>query len=88
MVKSRKRARQAGPQKRSRRVNLASQPGVLIVAPAALTFASGKASLVIGIPADRMKAELEQASPPSENNYGLFRSARQSMSQVEEFMRL
>ena len=44
--------------------------------------------MVVGITAARVKAELEQASPPGERYYGLFRSARQSMSSVEEFMHL
>ena len=35
-----------------------------------------------------LKADLEQTSPPGESNFGLFRSARQSMSPVEEFMHL
>jgi len=44
--------------------------------------------LVVGVPAARLKTELEQASPPGEGNFGLFRSARLSMSPMEEFMHL
>jgi hypothetical protein len=44
--------------------------------------------LVLGIDAAQVKTELEQVSPPGEQNYGLFRSARQSLSPVEEFMHL
>ena len=39
-----------------------------------------------GMPAETLKAELEQPSPPGEYYYGLLRSARQSMSPVEEFV--
>jgi len=67
---------------------LKPQPGVFIVAPAMYSFASGEASLVIGIPADQLKAELEPPYLPGEEKYGLFRSARQSMAPVEEFMHL
>jgi hypothetical protein len=44
--------------------------------------------LVPGIDPTQLKDELERPSPPGENNYGLFRSARQSVSPVEEFMHL
>jgi hypothetical protein len=49
---------------------------------------SGEVKLVVGIAAAQLKTELEQPSPPGENNFGLFRSARQSLSPVEEFMHL
>jgi hypothetical protein len=45
-------------------------------------------SATLAISADKLKTELEQASPHGEDNYGLFRSARQSVSPVEEFMHL
>jgi hypothetical protein len=44
--------------------------------------------LVFGIDAAQVKTEIEQVAPPGEQNYGLFRSARQSLSPVEEFMHL
>lgn len=63
------------------------QPGVhLVAAPGKLVITGYPTMLVVGIPAARLKTELEQASPPGERNFGLFRSARQSMSPVEEFM--
>jgi hypothetical protein len=64
------------------------EPGVLAVAPGEFLIIGEAVKLVIGIPAARLKTELEQASPPGEQNFGLFRSARQSMSSVEEFMHL
>jgi hypothetical protein len=45
-------------------------------------------SVVLGIDPAQLKDELERPSPPGEGNYGLFRSARQSLSPVEEFMHL
>ena len=50
--------------------------------------ASTRFGLVLGVDAAQVKAELEQISPPGEQHYGLFRSARQSLSPVEEFMHL
>jgi hypothetical protein len=44
------------------------------------------ARLVLGVPAESLKTELEQPSLPGEDYYGLLRSARQSMSPVEEFV--
>jgi hypothetical protein len=41
-----------------------------------------------GLSSSRLKTELEQTAPPGERNFGLFRSARQSTSPVEEFMHL
>src|SRR5206468_3507544 len=50
----------------------------------------GEASrLVLGYPtAEPTKSQLEQAAPPGEHNYALFRSAMQATSPVEEFMLL
>jgi hypothetical protein len=42
----------------------------------------------VSIPAAQLKTELEQPYLPDENNYGLFRSALQSIGPVEEFMHL
>lgn len=64
------------------------QPGVLVAATGNYAITGYPVSLVVGIPAARLKTELEQASPPGEQDFGLFRSARQSMSPVEEFMHL
>jgi hypothetical protein len=47
-----------------------------------------RAGVVLGIDPAQLKAELEQVSPPGLSNYGLFRSARHSLSPVEEFMHL
>jgi|SRR5882724_2326342 len=44
--------------------------------------------VVLGIDPAQLKDELELRSPPGEANYGLFRSARQSLSPVEEFIHL
>jgi hypothetical protein len=44
--------------------------------------------VVLGIYPAQLRDELEQPSSPGERNYGLFRSARQSLSPVEEFMHL
>ncbi len=46
------------------------------------------AKVVLSITAADLKIELEQPSLPGEHLFGLFRSARQSMSPVEEFMHL
>jgi hypothetical protein len=64
------------------------QPGVLVVAAGEYVITGYAAKLVVGVPAARIKTELEQASPPGERNFGLLRSARQSMSPVEDFMQL
>jgi hypothetical protein len=64
-------------------------PGAhLIAATGYLVLSGGEARPVLGIPPAHIKAELEQASPPGESTFGLFRSARQSESPVEEFMHL
>jgi hypothetical protein len=43
---------------------------------------------VHGLTADSLKSELEQVKPPGERSFGLFRSALQSTSPVEQFMHL
>ena len=63
-------------------------PGEMFAAPGHYSITGYPAALVVGLSAARLKTELEQASPPGEHNFGLFRSARQSMSPVEEFMHL
>jgi hypothetical protein len=50
--------------------------------------AQGELKAVLGLSADGVKAILEENAPAGESNYGLFRSARQSESQTEEFMHL
>jgi hypothetical protein len=42
--------------------------------------------LVLGISAESIKVEIEKPSLPGERYYGLLRSARQSLSPVEEFV--
>src|SRR5262245_36263134 len=64
------------------------RPGELFAGTGIYTYTGFPAALVHGLSAVVLKKELEQASPPGENNFGLFRSARQSMSPVEEFMHL
>jgi hypothetical protein len=51
-------------------------------------FVGDNVKLVLGLSAADLKTELEQAAPPGEHNFGLLRSARQSISPVEEFMHL
>jgi hypothetical protein len=63
-------------------------PGVLEAAPGELMIAGSEVRLVVGISPVQVKTELEQMSPPGERAYGLLRSARLSMSPVEEFMHL
>jgi hypothetical protein len=63
-------------------------PGILDAATGDYAVLSDQARLVIGITAAQLKMELEQPTSPAENNFGLFRSARQSISPVEEFMHL
>jgi hypothetical protein len=55
---------------------------------ATMTATGGVVNAVRGFSADRIKADLEQESPISEQYFGLFRSARLSESPVEEFIHL
>lgn len=64
------------------------KPGVIEVAAAEVVFASDASSLVVSISPAKVKSLLEQVSPPGERNFGLVRSARQSIGPVEEFMHL
>lgn len=64
------------------------QPGVIEVECAEEMNLADAVRVVIGIPTATLKSGLEQVSPPGEHYYGLFRSARQSISPVEEFMHL
>ena len=64
------------------------QSGVHLAASIMGRSVTKAAKVVIGLPAGQLQIELEQSSPPGERNYGLFRSARQSMGPVEEFMHL
>ena len=61
-------------------------PGTVELEGTSLTLAGGAVGLLHGISAVSLKAELEQSSPPGEHYYGLLRSARQSLSPVEEFV--
>jgi hypothetical protein len=47
-----------------------------------------RVGVVLGIDPAQLKDELERPSPPGKDSYRLFRSARQSLSPVEEFMHL
>jgi hypothetical protein len=62
------------------------QPGVFQVSAGHATFTGSPSSMVVGVPATIVKTELERATHPGEHLFSLFRSARQSMSPVEEFM--
>ncbi|HVA45383.1 MAG TPA: hypothetical protein VNH11_03260 [Pirellulales bacterium] len=64
------------------------QPGVVVAAGVVTLYLSGEAKVVLGIDHNQLRAQLEQASPPGERNYALFRSARLSVGAVEEFMHL
>jgi hypothetical protein len=66
--------------------SLNPQPGVLAVAVSENLFANDAIRAVVSITAAQLKTQLEQAALPCEHNYGLFRSARQSMSPTEEFI--
>jgi hypothetical protein len=62
-------------------LNLSAQPG-------SLSLTGRPARLVVGLSAANLKMKLEQGAAPGEQNFGLLRSARQSISAVEEFMHL
>jgi hypothetical protein len=61
---------------------------VLVAGTGRYSLTGGDVKFTVGRSPERLKAELERATPPGERNYGLFRSARQSMGPVEEFMHL
>jgi hypothetical protein len=66
-----------------------NQPaGVHAVAITSNFHLSGAAGVVVGVAAAVVKGELEQAAPPGEHHFRLFRSARLSLSSAEEFMHL
>jgi len=65
---------------------VAPTPGVLSVAAGELLIVGESVRMVLGTTADNVKSILEQATPPAEINYGLFRSAGLATSPVEEFM--
>ncbi len=64
------------------------EPGVLAIMLTDYAAFVGEVRSVLGIEAAELKTKLEHASPPGENYYGLLRSARHSLSPVEEFMHL
>ena len=64
------------------------EPGVLYLSPGRFRVVGDSASFTVGIDPARIKQELEETTHPGEQHYGLFRSARQSGSPVEEFMHL
>ena len=61
---------------------------VLVAGTGRYSLTGSPVNFSIGLSAERLKAELEHATPPGEHNYGLFRSVRQSTGPVEEFMHL
>jgi hypothetical protein len=61
-------------------------PGTVELQGMSLTLGGRAVGLLHGISAVSLKTELEQSSHPGEHYYGLLRSARQSMSPVEEFV--
>jgi hypothetical protein len=64
------------------------QPGVLSVDTGEYLLTGSEVRFVLSCSAVHLKTELMQALPPGQQYYGLFRSARQSLSPVEEFMHL
>jgi hypothetical protein len=66
------------------------QPGahVLVADTGRYSLTGGDAKFTVGRSPERLKAGLEQPTAPGERYYGLFRSARQSMGPIEEFMHL
>jgi hypothetical protein len=66
------------------------QPGahVLVAGTGRYVLTGGDVKFTVGRSPERIKAELEQPIAPGERYYGLFRSARQSMGPIEEFMHL
>jgi hypothetical protein len=65
-----------------------SPPGVLELGTGGYALSGGESRLLVGLPADTVKAELEHEVLPGEHNYGLFCSAGLAASPVEEFMLL
>lgn len=61
------------------------QPGVFPVEAGHYAIIGAEAKMEVNVPPERLRALLEQASPPGERNFALFRLARQSSSPVEEF---
>jgi hypothetical protein len=67
----------------------APPPGRTLIAGTGSYYLTGYAPKVSrSLDTDLLQRELEQASPPGEQNYGEFRSARLSTGPVEEFMHL
>jgi hypothetical protein len=66
------------------------QPGahVLVAGTGCYALTGGDVKFPVGRSPARLKAELQQPTAPGERYYGLFRSARQSMGPIEEFMHL
>jgi len=70
--------------------SLNDQPGarVLVAGTGRYSLTGGNVKFTVGRSPERLKGELEQPTAPGELYYGLFRSARQSMGPIEEFMHL
>lgn len=70
--------------------SLDDQPGahVHVAGTGRYSLTGGDVKFTVGRSPERLKAELEQPAAPGERYYGLFRSARQSLGPIEEFMPL
>lgn len=66
------------------------QPGAHVLVPGTGQYAltGHGVNFTVSRSPEQLKAELEQQRSPGEHYYGLFRSARQSMGPIEEFMHL
>lgn len=65
------------------------QPGALVQLHSGdLLIFGQQGTLIVGIPAANLKAEMEQAALSGEKFFGMFRSALQSVSPIEQFMHL
>jgi hypothetical protein len=66
------------------------QPGAHVLVPGTIRYSvtGVDAKFTVGRSSERLKAGLEQPTALGERYYGLFRSARQSMGPIEEFMHL
>ena len=69
--------------------SMSAGPGhVAVLAPAYITVQGHVVDLVVGLSLANIKAALEPAALPGEQNFGSIRSARNSVGAVEEFMHL
>ena len=64
------------------------EPNVLYAGVGSYAIFGCSASLTVGVDPANLKIELERPTREGERYYGLYRSARQSASPIEEFMHL